>query len=227
METISNENRDTILKNLSLFFSVVALILSLIAVVGLNKLQNKILSSDMVAKITSEKSEDFKIETTNDVEVLHSDGSTEKVKAKNSEDKISMVIEEKIEQPKNKAKKEKIKKNVANKTQKFNVVERQNQKREIRNTKQQNIPNNTNRNVVKVKDEFYIQLGVFGSEISAQKNCDKIKKSLVGKLCSVKKDKKNRFVSVIQGFATKEMAMKFAQQLATKENISFLIKKTL
>ena len=227
METISNENRDTILKNLSLFFSVVALILSLIAVVGLNKLQNKILSSDMVAKITSEKSEDFKIETTNDVEVLHSDGSTEKVKAKNSEDKISMVIEEKIEQPKNKAKKEKIKKNVANKTQKFNVVERQNQKREIQNTKQQNIPNNTNRNVVKVKDEFYIQLGVFGSEISAQKNCDKIKKSLVGKLCSVKKDKKNRFVSVIQGFATKEMAMKFAQQLATKENISFLIKKTL
>ena len=227
METISNENRDTILKNLSLFFSVVALILSLIAVVGLNKLQNKILSSDMEAKITSEKSEDFKIETTNDVEVLHSDGSTEKVKAKNSEDKISMVIEEKIEQPKNKAKKEKIKKNVANKTQKFNVVERQNQKREIQNTKQQNIPNNTNRNVVKVKDEFYIQLGVFGSEISAQKNCDKIKKSLVGKLCSVKKDKKNRFASVIQDFATKEMAMKFAQQLATKENISFLIKKTL
>ena len=227
METISNENRDTILKNLSLFFSVVALILSLIAVVGLNKLQNKILSSDMVAKITSEKSEDFKIETTNDVEVLHSDGSTEKVKAKNSEDKISMVIEEKIEQPKNKAKKEKIKKNVANKTQKFNVVERQNQKIEIQNTKQQNIPNNTNRNVVKVKNEFYIQLGVFGSEISAQKNCDKIKKSLVGKLCSVKKDKKNRFASVIQDFATKEMAMKFAQQLATKENISFLIKKTL
>ena len=206
MEAILNENKDKIFRNFSLSFSVVALVLSLISIVGLNKLQNKILNGDIDAKISNEKSENLKIDAVQEVEVLHSDGSTEKVKAKNSEDKISMVIEEKIEKPKTNPKKENSKKKTSNKVQKINVIERKQKEN---------------------KNNFYIQLGIFSSKKSAKTNCDKIKKSLANKTCFAKKESNNRFASVIQGFETKNEATRFAKKLAEKESISFLIKKSL
>ncbi|GEM_PF-3634630 len=228
MEAISEENKDKIVKNLSLFFSIIALILSLISVVGVNKIQNRILNSDIETSITNKKNEDLKTDATQEVEILHSDGSTEKVQAKNSEDKISTIIEEKVEKPKNKSKKDFLKKNKNNKLQKFNVVERKRKEEKNKETKQQSALSNSAKNQEReINNNFYIQIGIFKNNESAKRNCDKIKKSLVGKICSTKKDKENRVASIIQGFNTKEEATKFAKKLAERENISFLIKKSL
>ena len=220
-----------LLIRISVVLSIVSFIMALISIISINKINN-----DIVNIATSEGKGFSLIGKVPDVEIIRPDGSIDKIKANESNDKLNDIIENKVAGKKKEEKKE-LKQNLVlpkkddkkDNTKNDKVIKNVDKKVE---TNKENISkNDTKTNINKKEVSFYIQIGAFTKQDLAEKQCKNIKKSITnGKQCIVimdkVKDKENKdkemFKSVVSTFKDKKEAEEF---LKSNNLIGFIKKK--
>ena len=204
-----NKTDVSILHKISLFISVLAIILSIVNFVFFRCKCGKKNENNEVAILN----QDFKpIEKVPDVEIVKADGTVSTIKSSESNDKISDIIDDKKKNQKNKEQK-KINKIVKVREVEKNIIP---VKREQKNIKKNND--------IKKKYNYVIQVGSFKSNSTAKSQCNKVVKQLNGQKCFVL-EKNGIFRSTIFGFNEIGEANRIANKISNNTGINVLVKK--
>ena len=223
------------IQKVSLLCSVIAMTLSVIAIVSIST------KCDLNMKIIKENKAFKPIDKVPDVEIIHPDGRVEAVKSMESQDKLVDIIEPKkavnSKKPepisRNNAKNDKNGKNNNKKEQQSSkdVKVSQNNNNKIDDKNIKNNQTNTNNNQKQeekkaINGNFIVQIGSFKDKKLAGVQCEKVVKTgkTKDKNCAIS-SQDNTFRSIVYPFKDIEEATAFANKLQRENRISCLVRK--
>jgi len=239
------------MQKISLLASCVAVCLSMISIISINKIKTNLYNNDIGEKV-------FKpIKDIPDVEVIKVDGSIEQINSTESKDVFGKLMYNKKDNKVKKqeqevikeAKKENVKqiklnekvfakkedkKDISNNVVKANKIvtpiERtkntnQNKQNNLQQSKHaiMNEQNTFTKN--KIHGSFVVQIGAFKDKNVAVKQCENVKNNLNGKDCNIATTNNQVYRSIIYPFNSYQDANEYLIVFSSKTRITGLIKK--
>lgn len=216
-----------IIQKVSLLCSVVAMVLSVVAIASISS------NCNVKFNIHKENNSFKPIDKIPDVEIIHSDGSVEKIKSVESQDKLGEIITPKKKEENKKepiARGSQDKKNALKNDKK--IIDKEIKKQEIKSVKpttsEKKVENKVD-NASKpqgINGAFVVQVGSFKDKTLAEVQCKKVANTgkLKGKNCAVA-SRDNSFRAIVYPFDSRELATEFGDKLQRENRISCLVKK--